>query len=213
MSEQFARPGDSIVYQDVWRGAVWSASPLTVVREAADLILAYRGPGGVGFTQPTWDGATGSESLLTSLGDPSTPTRQIVWRTNRRLLLMRPGDESAVSLFWRDADDEFLGWYIDLLAPICRTAIGIASMDLILDIVIAPDLSSWHWKDEDDFVEAGSGGLFSADLVARVRANAERCLADLWARAWPYNEDWPAWRPDPDWALPSMAAGWDRVWW
>lgn len=209
---RFARPGDSIVYQDVWRGRVWYASALTVVRETADLIVAYRAPGAVGFTQPRRDGVTSGQSILAALEEPTVPKTPTVWRTNRRLLLMRPGDEYAVSLFWRDVDNEFLGWYVDLLAPIRRSAIGIASMDLILDIVIAPDLSSWQWKDEDDFSEAARRCLFSSELVARVRANAEGCLADLAARAWPYNEEWPAWRPDPGWALPSLATGWEQVW-
>ena len=55
-----------------------------------------------------------------------------------------------------------------------------------LGLVIAPDLSGSHWKDEDDFEEAGKRGLFAAELVARVHANAERCLVDLAARAWTY---------------------------
>ena len=199
------------MYQDVWCGAVWAAFPLTVVSETSDLVVAYRGPGGIGFTQPWPPGVSASERILTALRAPSAPTRRLVWQTNRRLVLLRPGDEHCVSLFWRDADGEFLGWYVDLLAPIRRTAIGIASMDLVLDIVIAPDLSSWRWKDEDDFAEAASRGVFSPELVARVRGNAERCLADLAARRWPYDEDWPAWRPDPAWGVPSMAAGWDRL--
>lgn len=207
-----ARPGDPIVYQDVWRGAVFYAAPLTVVRETSDLIVTYRAPGGLGYAQPWRDGLARSEVILRALAEPSAPTRPQVWRTNRRLLLMRPGAEYAVSLFWRDSDDEFLGWYVDLLAPVRRTAIGISSCDLMLDIVIAPDLSDWRWKDDDEFVEAGRRGLFSPELMARVRANARRCLADLAARAWPYDEDWPGWRPDPAWKLPSLAAGWDRAW-
>jgi hypothetical protein len=208
----FARPGDSIVYQDVWRGALWAAFPLTVVSETSDLVVAYRAPGGVGFSQPGPPGVTRGERIVTALGEPSTPTRPVVWATNRRLVLLRPGDEHAVSLFWREADGEFLGWYVDLLAPIRRTAVGIASMDLVLDIVIAPNLSEWTWKDEEDFAEAGRRGVFPPELVARVRGNAERCLADLAARAWPYSEDWPSWRPDPDWRVPSLVTGWDRVW-
>jgi hypothetical protein len=207
----FARPGDPIVYQDIWRGKVFYGAPLTVARETSDLIVTYRAPGGVGFTQPWRDGLARGEALLGALAEPAVPTRPVVWRTNRRLLLMRPGAEYAVSLFWRDSDDEFLGWYVDLLAPVRRTAIGIVSCDLILDIVIAPDLSDWHWKDDDEFVEAGRRGLFSPELVARVRANARRCLADLATRAWPYVEDWPIWRPDPGWELPSLPAGWDRA--
>jgi hypothetical protein len=101
---------------------------------------------------------------------------------------------------------------VDLLAPIRRTEIGIASMDLILDIVVAPDLSSWLLKDEDDFIEAGRRRVFSPELMARVRVNVDRCLAKLAAKAWPYNEEWPAWRPETGWGLPSMATGWDQVW-
>lgn len=32
-----------------------------------------------------------------------------------------------------------------------RTAIGFDTFDLLLDLVISPDLSQWTWKDEDEY--------------------------------------------------------------
>jgi hypothetical protein len=39
-------------------------------------------------------------------------------------------------------------WYVNFQRPMRRTAIGFDTFDLLLDLVIAPDLSRWDWKDE-----------------------------------------------------------------
>jgi len=55
----------------------------------------------------------------------------------------------AESLLWRDADDTFLGWYVDILLPLRRTDLGFDTRNLVPDIVIGPD-RIWHCKDEDE---------------------------------------------------------------
>jgi protein associated with RNAse G/E len=45
-----------------------------------------------------------------------------------------------------------LGWYVNLQCPYRRTPLGIEAMDLMLDIVVEPDMT-WRWKDDDEFDE------------------------------------------------------------
>jgi hypothetical protein len=47
---------------------------------------------------------------------------------------------------------EFLSHYINLQAPLQRSAIGFDSCDHVPDIV-DPD-GAWHWKHEDELIEA-----------------------------------------------------------
>jgi predicted RNA-binding protein associated with RNAse of E/G family len=64
-------------------------------------------------------------------------------------------------------------------------------MDHALDVVIEPD-GKWHWKDEDDFVEAQRLGVFTPEEAAAVRREGERVIAErLWITGW---ERWRPWR-------------------
>jgi hypothetical protein len=73
------------------------------------------------------------------------------WHTNDALVLYRPGDAHSVWALWRAADHQLLCWYVNLEGPWRRTAIGFDSLDHALDIIIEPDLSTWRWKDEEEF--------------------------------------------------------------
>jgi predicted RNA-binding protein associated with RNAse of E/G family len=82
-------------------------------------------------------------------------------------------------------------------------------MDQALDIVVSPDLTEWHWKDEDEFEEAQALGLISEDRAQELRAEGERVIEHLMARKQPFNQGWESWRPDPEWAVPELPEGWD----
>jgi hypothetical protein len=82
-------------------------------------------------------------------------------------------------------------------------------MDLMLDVVVEPDLT-WAWKDDDEFAEILERGIFDQDTGARVRREAEdviRRIADGDPR---FAAPWPSWRPDPAWSPPVLPDGWDR---
>ena len=113
-------------------------------------------------------------------------------------------------LFWNESG-QFVSWYIDLETPMSRTPLGFDYMDQMLDIVVAPDLSSWRWKDEDELEEGVRRGLWNAAQAVEVRAESERALARLLAREPPFNELWEDWRPDPTWARPEIDSGWGIV--
>jgi hypothetical protein len=130
-----------------------------------------------------------------------------VWDVSS-LWIVRPGDWHAVWVSWLASGDH-LGWYVNLQMPYRRTAIGIEAMDLMLDVVVEPDLT-WQWKDDDEFAEILQRGIFDQDTGARVRCEAEdviRCIGDGDPR---FAEPWPSWRPDPAWSLPVLPDGWDR---
>ena len=91
-----------------------------------------------------------------------------------------------------------------------RTPIGFEAMDLMLDVVVEPDLS-WRWKDREEFDEIVRRGLFDDALAERVMAEARRVIDDIDNADPPFDEPWPAWRPDPGWVRPALHDGWDVV--
>lgn len=183
---------------------------MTVVEDDGRRLVTYVPPGSVRKVPDPVNAPSDRRALiLASLAEQPPGYRDLTWTTNRRLCIVRIGARHMVSCFWRDSDGEFLGWYVDLLAPIRRTPLGIASMDLILDIVVAPDLSRWRWKDRADFAQAAASGIFDSKLVAEVEGEAARCLESVARRDPPYCEPWPTWRPNASWPLPVLPAGWD----
>ena len=82
-------------------------------------------------------------------------------------------------------------------------------MDQVLDIEISEDLKGWHWKDEDELVEAQTLGLISEERGGELRAEGERVIENMKSRKPPFDERWDSWRPDPSWPVPELPEGWD----
>jgi hypothetical protein len=104
-----------------------------------------------------------------------------------------------------DASWRFVGWYVNLQAPLQATGLGFDTCDLALDVEVAPD-GIWAWKDEDDFAEAQALGVLDRAAAAAVRGEGERVIAE---RPWPTG--WESWRPDPAWTFPPLPDDWARV--
>ena len=92
-----------------------------------------------------------------------------------------------------------------------RTIIGFDTMDQMLDIVISPDRSGWHWKDEDEFSEAEKIGVYSHVKAASIREEGERVIRMLNANASPFYDGWETWTPPDEWGIPTFPEGWDKV--
>ena len=125
-----------------------------------------------------------------------------VWRQHSTLAFTRPGESRSTWAFWRGDHEAFVGWYVNLQAPLERTPFGFDTEDHVLDVDVEPDLT-WRWKDEDEFAEAVRLGRFTADQAAGIRRAGEASIAELEAGAWPFRAGWERWRPDPAWRLPS----------
>jgi len=191
------------VLRQVWRGKAWFVRPVTVVRDAPELVALYVAPG----TLCKWPYTKDGQKLR--VPQDEWVLQDVPW-VGRMLRLTVPGEAHSVLLFWNEAG-QFVSWYIDLETPMRRTPLGFDYMDQMLDIVVAPDLSWWRWKDEDELEEGVRRGLWDAAQAAETRAEGERALARLLARQPPLDQPWEEWRPDPSWIAPLLPDGWDEL--
>lgn len=118
------------------------------------------------------------------------------------------GSPSHVS--WLDAEGHHRGYKVNLQAPFVRTSIGFDTTDNALDIVMGTDLE-WRWKDEDQVAVRVAVGLTFEEEAAAFRAEGERVIADIERRAYPFDQPWHEWRPDPAWTAPALPEGWWEV--
>ncbi len=198
-------PGETVVLREVWQGRVWTARPVAVVQDADDQQMFSMPPGVV------WKCAAGRDGRRLRLPEPEWTLQDRALEPNHVLSFAWPGVAHAVLLFFDAGSAELLRWYINLEEPLRRTPVGFDYFDHTLDIVVAPDLSSWEWKDEDELDEAVRRGIFSAHEARRFREEGERALTRLLNREPPFDRDWRAWRPDPAWPLPELPPGWDVI--
>lgn len=190
-------PGGTVVMREVFRERTWALRPMTVVCDDADLIALW-------LPRDTrWKRPRAADGGPIRLPDRDWTLVDDVWRDHDALHLIEPGAAHAVLAFWRDGG-AFAGWYVNLQEPLRRTASGFDYFDHALDIVVAPDLSRWEWKDEHDLAEGVRTGVFGEQQAAGIRAEGERVIAAIEQRARPFADGWEAWRPDPSWAVPVL---------
>ena len=84
-------------------------------------------------------------------------------------------------------------------------------MDQDLDIVVKPDVSEWHWKDEDVMQTGLELGIYTAQQVRDIRAEGERVVENIQHRATPFDNSWLDWKRDAAWPIPELPPGWDQL--
>lgn len=156
-----------------------------------------------------------------TLGDENgNPTRDFVnertrilrtWGVHHALHLIQEGDKHATVLMWTEHHWEFRCWYINFQEPMRRYNRGFESMDLTLDMLIAPDRSVWRWKDEDEFVGIGiAGGWYTHEQLSHLKEYGLMVAANAKAGVGVFGESWPDWRPDSSWRPPELPLDWER---
>jgi hypothetical protein len=132
------------------------------------------------------------------------PPFDYVWDRSHALRFMGEGNSHTVELFW-DVRWTFLGWYVNLQAPLVIRGDKFDTTDLALDVWVEPN-GEWRWKDEDEFARAQELGVLDADAAARVRAVGERVIAE---EPWPTG--WEDWRPPQSWQPLPLPDDWDAA--
>ncbi len=196
------RAGNEIAMREVYRGRVWHATAMTVVRDDEELVALFA-PAGAERRRPrTPDGTP----MRLATGD--WVLEETTWEGSDALHLVPYGAPYAVVLFWERAGTgrEFSSWYINIQEPLSRSAVGFDRLDRLLDVVLSADLREWHWKDEDELELAVELGVWRAEEAAAFRAEAERVIAE---RPWPTG--WEDWRPPDEWQLPELPHDWRVV--
>ena len=183
-------PGEEIDLREVWDGKSWEIRRGVIVRDEADVVAVYT-PGG----SPALVATRPEGGARLRLPPPEWVLSQSVVPADRHFLAIHPtGANHSVLAIW-DAGWRQLMWYINIESDLVRTETGFEYEDHFLDVIVRPDMSSWHWKDEDELEEALEGGLVTRQQAAEFRAEGERAVERLLARREPYDEQWEGWRP------------------
>jgi len=200
------KEGDVIVFRGVGHKKIWYALPVFVVQDTRNLVAVY------------WPAGTHAKVRMKSTGERVTPVDAIrtpmelidyTWKRTDVLMLITPEAAHAVYVMWEEGHRNFLCWYVNLQDPICRTPIGFDTRDHVLDIVINPDRSSWHWKDEEDLEDAVAVGLFSGEEASKIRAEGERVISLLRENRPPFCDGWEKWSPPSHWGIAQLAGTWN----
>ena len=193
--------GDVIVHREIAWGRPWIGIPERVVVDTPELLVTYIPTGApFGYVAGPWLTETGLH--------PWQPNP--AWRGHGPLIVQRPGDPYAVWHFWSGDQREFSCWYVNLQAPLRRTAIGYDTQDHELDIVVFPD-GHWLFKDDEKMEQRIREGRYSDDEVVEIRALGGRITTLLDAgEAW-WNPEFTSWAPDPSWGVPALPPGWEHV--
>ena len=175
--------------REVWRGQPWSALPVVVIQDDAELLavhLAVGSPFGFVDSHP--------------LGVHPWSTSES-WQGLDVVMLHRPDDEYSVWFFGPFAV------YINLQEPYRRTRLGFDTFDHELDIVIGPD-GRWEFKDEDRLPIAVDTGRFTATEVDSIRRTGN-AVGDMLNNdeAW-WDPSWAQWTPPDDWPATSLPPAW-----
>ena len=188
--------GDQVLLRSVYRDVVRWCWPHRYVGH-------WNGRHGI-YAQPGSQGKQMKRAIAASYIDywvTDAPAFDGVWDQTHVLRFMREGDSHTVELFW-DTEWSFLGWYVNLQAPLVVRDRLFDTTDWALDLWIEPDGSS-VWKDEDDFARVQELGVLDAAAAAEVRATGERVLEE---QPWPTG--WETWRPPSDWLPLPLPPDW-----
>ena len=126
-------------------------------------------------------------------------------------MLIPPAACHSIYAMWETGHRRLMCWYVNLEAPFHRTTIGFDSEDYMLDIVIDPDLQHWRWKDEDEFQEAITLGIYSTEKAQTIRAEGEAVIRQMEAGRTPFCDGWEHWLPPAEWTIPEFPTGWDKI--
>jgi protein associated with RNAse G/E len=132
------------------------------------------------------------------------------WHTNRFLILLEPEKYYSTIYIWEAASDQFVCYYINFQLPFRRTSLGFDTLDLDLDIVIDPS-RKWKWKDEDEYQQAIRAGVIRPEWVREIELAQTEVFSLLEHRAYPLDDSWLNYQPDPSLSPPYLPKNWDEA--
>jgi predicted RNA-binding protein associated with RNAse of E/G family len=200
----FFSQGSTITYRGIDEIVYW-AYPAIVINDTPDLIALYMPAGVWGKNSP----------VKVMPHEKFTPESVIVtdkqWLYTDVLYLIIPEESFCVYLM-RDHETKALEcYYINPQDPIRRTSIGFDTMDHMLDIVVEPDMKTWHWKDEEELHEALETGYYAPEKCIRIRSNAEKALQLLLNERKAFYQGWLHWQADSEWPVPVLSTVWNDI--
>lgn len=195
--------GQHVVWRSRPRGVVGFTLPAIVVEDSKAAIALFQPTGTVMKQRSGVRGGPRGRNLVQWDGTHVDFT----YDRPSSLRLHVPGTGFEVIRHWTGTG--FKWWYINLVDPWTRTQLGFDSCDLTLDIVTDPEMSTWKWKDEDEFAWRIERGDFDSAEAERIRAEGLRAVQLMEARSFPFvEEEWGRFHPDEAWSTPVLPADW-----
>lgn len=204
------KPGNIVAWRGIYRGRIWHANPMIVVKDSFEELVLTLLPDAECFVEETYSKGKMAAKRRWDFRDTDWKLARFPWRTNRLLILLEPDKFYSIMQFWHHASNEFLGYYINFQLPFKRSHCGIDTLDLDLDIDIDPDLN-FKWKDLDDYQKAIDNGIIFPEWVQGIEVAKQEILDRLEKRQYPFDGSWLNWRPDPGWSPPTLPENWDKI--
>lgn len=199
------RPGTHIVLREVMHQRVWTVRPVIVVSDEPGLIVLYMMPGTI-YKHPR---RLDRDEVPLLLENTSWRLIDVAWTGGGALYLSRPGEHYTVMAFWKDDQTTLNCWYVNLQTPFCRTPLGFDYLDQELDVVVSPDLSEWHWKDEEKFDGLVEKRLIPEDRAAYLWNLGEQVIVTRYDDGSLFRLGWDRWPPPSAWRVPTIPDNWD----
>ena len=188
-------PGEVVIRRDVWRGSAWVGLPVYVIEDRPDLLAVYLAGGSeIGIAPGDWP-----------VVHPWSGRGR--WSGHGVVMLHRPGEPYAVWVFWEGPGRAFALWYVNLQAPLTRTARGFDTLDRELDL-LSRDGKVWHFKDDENLEARVAEGRMTPDEVAEVRADGARLHAEMSGGGCWWDASWALWTPPSTWRAELLSADW-----
>lgn len=203
--------GQTVVRRDVHRsGRVWSELALRVVDDTSEALVTACSPGAEARLPTLYAKARadGDRTVRTEAFDVmATGVWELaaaVWQETELLLWKLPEAWFSINAFYTAAG--LRNWYVNFEQPTRRTMDGFDTFDLTVDLVVAPDLTRWQWKDEDEYAHVRRLGIITDAEHQAVDAARAQVLAMLEERCGPFTDvaSWSAWRWNPAWPTPRL---------
>ena len=198
------QPGEVVAFRDIRGGRVAAATPMRVLEDGPERLVLYLAEGCTFYVAAQDDGTLVKDGL-----EWGTTLSRLLYTGLHCLFFVYPGDGFATRATWTGQPRSFTHWYINLQKPVQRSAVGVSTTDLTLDVIIEPDRQTWNWKDEAAFEAAVRDGRFAEDEAVAIRAEGPRAVEMARHGDAPFNEGWERWTPDPSWPIPILPEGWD----
>jgi len=201
--------GSTVAQRNVLRGRLMSALPGRVLSDDGDGLTLARWPGAGCLVNGEWVTAMASgrpedrEAALVALDRGEWELVPFTWHTTAVVNTLEEGRWFSVHRFHDPASGALLCWYVNFQRPFARVDGGIDTLDLVVDLVVAPDLR-WEWKDEEEYAHARRLGIVTDDEHRAVAAARDEALALVEAVAPPFSTEPPRWRPSPGWTAPTL---------
>jgi hypothetical protein len=185
------------------------------VRDTGDLLVLARWPGVVGWWDTAWidwlrTGNAGTRvRAIEDLAQARWTLESWTWRDTTKLTFLLPDAHFGVDLIYPGevftGEQEPRGWYVNFQRPFARTRFGVDTLDLLLDLVIEPDLH-WRWKDSDEYEQGRALGIVTDTDHRAILAARDRISSLLEHREGPFADQWRHWRRETTWPLPVLPA-------